>query len=406
MKSKLDNCYSYLILLQTVLIFILGRILNIISNHGDRQNKNEEKIKKVLVLKTDEIGDFVLATPFLRELRLMLPNAQITLVVSPTTYNLAELCPYVNEIIVYRQHVPRYIRSFILPWRAFKLGYCILRPGNYDIALVPRWDMNTDYSAHVAYFSFSKRSIGYTEHSSSRKQLVNKGFDAMFTEVICDEKPKHEVERHLDLIRYLRGKPLSDVAELWINHEDENFADHMLKNISTKMLIAFCPGAGKASRQWPPDRFVDLGQWLKNVYDSSFIIIGGMNDKPVGKHIRDFLHPGIIDFTGKTTLRQTIALLKRCHLYVGNDTGSMHLAAAMGVPVVEISCFPVNGPIAHLNSPYRFGPWRVPHKILQPGKCFSDVPNAFTEEHLNHIHEISVEQVQDAIHDLFKKNNS
>jgi heptosyltransferase-2 len=401
MKSKLKNSYSYLIFLQTALSLVLGRILNLIPTKGIKQKRNEEEIKKVLVLKTDGIGDFVLATPFLRELRAMLPKAQITLVVNPTIYNLAELCPYVDEILTYSRNVPNYISPFILPWRAFKLGYCVLRPKNIDIALVPRWDMDTNYSTYSAYFSFSKRRVGYTEKVYVRKQLVNKGFDLMFTDLIFDDVPKHEVERYLEFIRFLGGKPSSDVTELWVSPEDDLFADQMLADISTKMLIAFSPGAGKANRQWPPDRFIELGKWLKNVYDASLIIIGGIKDQAIGKHIKDALDPRIIDLTGRTTLRQTAALLKKCHLYVGNDTGSMHMAAANGVPVVEISCFPVNGPNWHWNSPYRFGPWQVPHKILQPPKIFSYFPDKFSEKHLSHIREITVDQVQDAIQELF-----
>ena len=399
MKKNSFIHYSNFISLQTKAAFILGRINNNITKRVE-QSSDLNNIKKILVLKTDEIGDFVLVTAFLRELRLMFPCAHITLVVNPKIYNLAELCPHVDEIIVYKQNFPRYLKPFVLLWRAFKLGYCTLRPKNFDIALMPRWDMNTDYSAYIAYFSFAKRRIGYSENVNSRKQLVNKGFDLMFTDAINNGKPGHEVERNLDLIRYLGGNPSSDFIELWINSEDENFADQILAHISTKRLIAFCPGAGKANRQWPSDRFIELGKWLKNVYDASFIIIGGSDDKPIGKYIHDALNQGTIDFTGRTTLRQTIALLKRCHLYVGNDTGSMHLAAAMGVPVVEISCFPVNGPTAHWNSPYRFAPWQVPHKILQPKEIFSDSPDMFTEKHLSHIHEISVREVQDAILEL------
>ena len=401
MKSKLKNSYSYLIFLQTALSIVLGRILNFISAKDVKQKKNKEEIKKVLVLKTDGIGDFVLATPFMRELRAMLPKAQITLVVNPTIYNLAELCPYVDEILTYCQSLPNYISPFILPWRSFKLGYCNLRHKKFDVALVPRWDMDTNYSTYVVYFSFSKRRVGYAEKVNVRKQLVNKGFDLMLTDVIYDEKPRHEVERYLEFIRYLGGNPSSDVAELWVSPEDDLFANHILADVSTKMLIAFCPGAGKENRQWPSDRFIELGKWLKNAYDSSLIIIGGTKDQTIGKYIKDALDPRIIDLTGRTTSRQTAAILKRCHLYVGNDTGSMHLAAAMGVPIVEISCFPVDGPNWHWNSPYRFGPWKVPRKVLQPKKCFSDIPDAFTEKHLNHIREISVEQVQDAIRELF-----
>jgi len=395
--------YSYLIYLQTKAAYILGRILNIIQPIGTAQKENDDKnnIRKVLVLKTDEIGDFVLATPFLRELRLMLPNARITLVVSPTTYNLAELCPYVNEIIVYRQSVPRKLRPFILSWRAFKLGYCTLRQKHFDIALMPRWDTDGYYSAYIAYSSGAKRRVGYAENVNSRKQIMNKGFDLMFTEVLHDKMPKHEVERYLDFIRYLGGKPSSDALELWIDSIDDTYADQILNNISNKMLVAFCPGAGAVDRQWPPNRFIELGHWLKKNYDSSIIIVGGFNDKTLGKNIGDALKEETINLTGSTTLRQTVALLKRCHLYVGNDTGSMHIAAAMGVPIIEISCFPVDGPNWHWNSPLRFGPWKVPHKILQAKSFFSNIPVACTGNYTNTILQISVEQVQNAIQELF-----
>lgn len=400
MQSKLKIFYSYLIFLQTALIFVLGRILDLVSSNGDKQNGHEEKIKNVLVLKTDEIGDFVLASAFLRELRLMLPNAKITLVVNATTYNLAELCPYVNEIIIYNQDVSRYIRPFILPWRAFKLGYCTLKQKNFDIALIPRWDADCYYTAYLAYFSCAKRRVGFSENVSSWKQVMNKGFDLMFTEVLHDEQPKHEVDRCLDLIRYLGGSPSSDALELWTNSIDDNFAECLLTNISTKILVAFCPGAGVVNRQWPSDSFVELGHWLKKHYDLSFIIIGGLNDKILGKNIGAELKQETIDLTGITTLRQTIALLKRCDLYVGSDTGAMHIAAAAGVPIVEISCFPVDGPNWHLNSPLRFGPWKVTHKISQPKLCVNDICNTFSEINLNHINEISVKQVQDAIREL------
>jgi ADP-heptose:LPS heptosyltransferase len=394
--------YSHLIFLQTKMTFILGRILNIILPNGNRRNENDDdnSIIKVLVLKTDEIGDFVLATAFLRELRLMLPRAQITLVVSPTTYNLAELCPYVDEIMVYRQSVPRYIRPFILTWRAFKLGYCTLRQKHFDIALMPRWDTDGYYSAYVAYFSCAKRRVGYAESVNSRKRIMNKGFDLMFTEVLHDEKPKHEVERYLDFIRYYGGNPSSDALELWTDSFDDNFAERVLANISTKMLVAFCPGAGAADRQWPADRFIELGQWLKKLYGSSFIIIGGANDINLGRYIKEALNQETFDLTGRTTLRQTATLLKRCHLYVGNDTGAMHIAAAVGVPIVEISCFPVDGPNWHWNSPSRFAPWKVPHRIVQT-RTIPATHEAFAGEHSNSISEISVEQVQDAIRELF-----
>ena len=75
---------------------------------------------------------------------------------------------------------------------------------------------------------------------------------------------------------------------------------------------------------------------------------------------------GTIDLRGRTTLREVAATMARCRLFVGNDTGLKHLAAAVGLPVVEISGFSRQGDPNHGHSPARFGPWHTPYRILQP----------------------------------------
>jgi len=400
-KHTFIDFFPYLIFLQTKVALVLGRVMNKIDM-SNKQTADSKNIKKILVLKTDSIGDFVLATAFLRELRLMFPQAEITLLVNPAVYNLAEFCPYVDKVQIYFKNLPNYLSPFIMPWHSFKLGCFMMRYQKFDIAILPRLDMDTNYSTYVAYFSFSKRRIGYTEHANFRKKFVNKGFDRMLTDIISDEKPRHEVERNLDIIRYLGGKPSVDFPELWIGAEDDKFADCVLAGFSSQSLIALCPGAGEKKKQWPRGRFVELAQCLQNDYNPLLLILGGAEDRAVGRDIQDSLNTGVIDMTGKTTLRQTAALLKRCALYVGNDTGAKHMAAAMGVPVVEISCFPIDGPSWHWNSPCRFGPWRVPQRILQPRNILPEGLDNFNKSHLNHIHEVSVEEVRDAVDDLLR----
>ncbi len=396
-KTAID--YSSLIYLQSKAACFLGRML--CPRNGDGSPAKDAEPERILVVKTDEIGDFVLATPFLRELRLLHPKAAIVLVVNPVTYNLAELCPYVDEILVYRQGVARFLRPFVLPWRAFMMGHSTLRERNFDLAVMPRWDMDGTYSAYIAHFSGAKRRIGFTERANERKKMVNRGFEALFTDVLGQGETRHEVERCLDVIRYLGGEPSSNAVEVWIGADDEKAAGGLLAGRSDKTLVALCPGAGAAWRRWPPDRFAELAKRLKRTRGASFVILGGQEDRLLGEAISNALGGEAVDATGRTTLRQTAALLKRCRLFVGNDTGSMHLAAAMGVPVVEISCFPANGPDWHWNSPLRFGPWGVPHRILQPdghpaagGLTGAAVPAS--------IEEITVDRAERAVDELLR----
>jgi heptosyltransferase-2 len=99
------------------------------------------------------------------------------------------------------------------------------------------------------------------------------------------------------------------------------------------------------------------------------------------------LGPTATGLAGRTTLRETAAVLERCRLYVGNDSGPLHLAAAGGVPCVEISCHPATGRPDHENSPDRFGPWGVPHVVLRAasprapcdGYCGAQAPHCILE---------------------------
>ncbi|HOG17123.1 MAG: ADP-heptose--LPS heptosyltransferase 2 [Syntrophaceae bacterium PtaU1.Bin231] len=387
---------SALIHLQTKAACALGRIL---CPRAAASLTPERKggATRILVVKADEIGDFVLATVFLRELRLLHPRAEIALVVNPATYNLAELCPYVDEVLVYRQGVRRLLRPFLLPWRAFRMGHALLRQRDFDLAVMPRWDMDGYYASYIALFSRAKRRIGYSEQANERKKMVNRGFDRLLTEAIFHEAPKHEVERHLDLIRHLGGRPSSQVLELWLDAADEKYAREALAGQPGTMPIALCPGAGTPWRRWPIERFIELAKRLKRSYGASFVIVGGREDASLGRAIGEALGGEVLDVTGRTTLRQTAAILKRCRLYVGNDTGSMHLAAASGVPVVELSCFPAGGPDWHWNSPLRFGPWGVAHRILQPDG------RSAAEGFAPAIEEITVDRAACAVDDLFRR---
>lgn len=147
------------------------------------------------------------------------------------------------------------------------------------------------------------------------------------------------------------------------------FAEQVLKYHGVHdddTIIVFCLGAGTPKRMWPLLDFAELGAWLKRKYHVRILILGGLREKSLGQQLEQQLGKMIINVVGKATLRQTGAFLKRCHLYVGNDAGPMHLAVAAGVPVIEISCHPLDGSQWHPNSPKRFGPGSAASCVATP----------------------------------------
>lgn len=357
------------------------------------------QVRRVLVVRLDEIGDVVMTTPFLRELRRLLPDAWITLVVKPSVYNLVELCPYVNEVLTYDWRGSRLWRPLQCHWRALRLAWKHLWQHRFDLAILPRWDTDGYYGTYLAYFSGARWRIGYSEKVTAAKKRDNMGFDRMLTHVLEDNTLKHEVEHNLDVIRFLGGHVQDKRLELWVDDQDNNFADEILRCNGVEpgdLLVALCPGAGAQKRQWPIDKYAEICVWLRSEYQARLLIIGGPGEEPLGRELQGKLGSSAINLVGKTTLRQATALLKRASLYVGSDAGPMHIAAAVGVPVIEVSCHPQCASPCSANSPQRFGPWGENHHVIQPRAALAPCGDECIASSPHCILGVTVDQVEQA----------
>ena len=323
--------------------------------------------KAILVIRLDEIGDMVLTTPFLRELRRNHPRAHITLVVKPAVKNLVELCPYCDELVTFDWQAPRLLAPFIRHVRAYRLAKAKLRRRSYDWAVIPRWDYDCYSATVLAYFSGARRRIAFSERVSPQKTETNRGYDLLLTDPAPGTVSSHEVLMTLSLLSHLGDQIASDALELWLSDADHRFAMEQLPDDPWRMTIAIAPGALEKNRQWPVENYLALAVWAVQKFDARIVVLGGSVETALGKK----LVPGaredsINDLTGRTTLRQAAAVLARSALFIGNDTGLKHIAAAMGVRVVEISRFPKNGAPMHRQSPFRFRAWGVESIVLQP----------------------------------------
>jgi ADP-heptose:LPS heptosyltransferase len=349
-----------------------GHVIRRMKDVGRRSDipSHIEHVQHILVLRPDGIGDVIMTAPFLRELKHARPRARITLVVAPRSLDLVQLCPYVDEVLTVE--IPPPVSVVETWWRPLKrrvaalsLAQRHLWAEKYDLALVPRWGVDRHEASVLAYLSGAPIRLGYSENVSAERKKTNRCYDALFTQVIDDRSVKHEVQRNLALLSELRINASEHRLEAWLSREDEDFANEVLTLRREEPLVAIGPGAGHPKRVWPIDRFVEVGRWLTN-RAARLVVIGGPSDKSLGIDLRRRLGSSVIDLTNGTTLRQSVAVLRHCLMFCGNDGGPMHLAAAAGIPVVEISCHPPLGDELHPNSPTRFGPWGVPHRVVRP----------------------------------------
>ncbi|NGX59826.1 MAG: Lipopolysaccharide core heptosyltransferase RfaQ [Chlamydiae bacterium] len=330
-----------------------------------------ETIQEILVIRLDEIGDFVLTTAFLRELRNNFRDAKITLVVKQEVYNIAQTCPYIDLLYAYNPRVGGYFAKIRLKWRKRRFVKRFFRKKVFDLAIVPRWDADDHGALPLVGLSHSKRRVGYSESVSERKMKQNKGYNLYLTDVIEDDTVDHEVKKNLNVIKFLGGTCSSDSLELWLTEDDVAVAEKWLAPFQKedRPLIALGVGASRARKRWPLASFVEVSRKLLVEKNVQFVVIGGADDHVLGEELKVELGIDLLNLAGKLSLRQSAAVLERCTLFLGNDSGPKHIAAALQRPVVETICHPVNGSPQSCYSPERFGAWGRGHIAVQPSVC-------------------------------------
>ena len=325
--------------------------------------------KSILVIQLADMGDVLLSSAFLRELRRHRPKAWIGLVVQPSMVNLVEKCPYVDEVIPFR-------------WRSFKdwgnafsghlrwwlqatwLTARRLWSRQIDMAISLRWNNDAPQAAAITlmYTSGARERVGYRDVPHDRIPYRVTDINRLITRGPVRSYLKHEVELQLEILSSLGAAPSDAHVEIWTSKEDEDFARDVLSRAGvseTSPLIAVAPGAAWPFRRWPEERFIALGSWLQETYGANIAILAARNELAPARRIEHGLVKNqTVNLGGRTTIMQMAAVLRRCRLFIGNDSGPVHLAAGVGVPVVGFY-----GPGEY----ERFRPWGVRHEAIRVG---------------------------------------
>jgi ADP-heptose:LPS heptosyltransferase len=388
--------------------YVVGRFFFSIGG-VEQKSTASNTIERILVVRLDGVGDLVMTSGFLRVLRGLFPKARVVLVVKKELVNLVELCPYVDAIKQFGTHSWRIMQPVVLPWRTAVFARRFLAPYHFNLAINPRWDTDGHYAGFMTYFSGAIRRVGYSEKVNARKRYFNQGFDKLYTVVVENREPKHEFERNLDVIQFLGGDPKDCRPELWLSPEDKEFAETVCKFTNKQYLVALGAGAGHPRRIWPIENFVAVGQSMQSYGDVSIVLLGSEQETEMCNDIARSLTSGAVNMAGRTTLRQAAAVMSRCNVFVGNDSGLMHIASAVGTPVVEISCHPRSGSATDVSCPTRFGPWNERKVILQPTDATPPCTDRCAASIAHCIKAISAELVLSAINSFLsrdQKNNS
>lgn len=405
-RSKIKNLGRKVIVAATSypVVYFFGEVIFwLMGRRGRKTESLLEQPKRILVVRLDDIGDVILTVPLLRALRNKFADAFITLIVDPRVYDLIQPCPYVNQVITCDLRVACRLGRFVIIYRVLKTAVRSLWKNKFDIAILPCWDADFYHGALLSYLSGAPVRIAYSECVTAFKQKLNKGHDRLFTHLKKDKEIIHEVKRSAALLDFLGIKPGDYSLELWLKEDDKKFSQGIIDKLGVtkgSLLVGIGLGAGEPKRIWPVERFGELITWLVKEKKAKVVLLGSSVEISCGRNIQKYLSDDtktrVVDLIGKTSLRQAAALIGCCSFYIGNDTGLIHIAAAMKRPVIQLSCWPVSADKHSYKSTERFGAWQVenivlnPHDFMPPciGECSA------TEAHC--ILGVSVQQVKAA----------
>jgi heptosyltransferase-2 len=281
---------------------------------------------KILVMEYWNLGDIVMLTPFLRSLRIQYPKAIITLLTCPKAAPLLEQQGLVNQVVAVRvpwaEHYSRWRKynPFSLQWLGMVRMVRFLRAQRFDLAFTARADIRENF---ILCLSRVARRVGYG--------FGGGGFLLTDT-VIPDVQHPHLSSRWLRLLEHVGKLPLVRQPSLRIASEDEQTAQQLLAERGLHgpgFLVAIHPGARSATRQWGEENFVALAQQLQAQFPIKMVWFEDPIRTPSA-------HRGNVHHPLSLPLRQFMAVLSRCGLLVCNDSGPMHIATALGVPVVAV----------------------------------------------------------------------
>lgn len=373
--------------------YIIIKFIQFFFNNKEKQcdKFNKSQINKILVFRLDEIGDVVMTTPFIRELRRNFPKANITLIVKPQTYNLVELCPYVDKILTFNRYAGRF-SFFINIFKAYSFSKKFLQKEKFGLCIIPRWDTDVYGASYLAYFSKAKRRVAYSECISAIKSIENKGFDGFFTDVITKTEHLHEVERNLDVIRFLNRTIVNDKLEIW---DDKGKSEVFNKENTKTLKFVVVTSTSSELKEWNINNYIDVINRITGRFLVDVILLGSGER---AQRQADILEKNCCikcNLVNKTTLRESLSILKQSDLYLGGDTGPTHLAAVAGLKGIALYADNYNGNNYGYNCPERFGPWKSNIVVLCPPKGKKGVDEISVEQVYNNLEEICLETINE-----------
>jgi len=338
---------------------------------------------KIMIRAANWVGDAIMTTPVIRAVRKNYPKATITVLAKPWVIPVYENNPYVDKILVYdskgRHKMGFGTLTLVRDLKEYQFDLAILMQNAFEAGL-------------ISFLSGIKERVGY--NTDARGLLLNRSI-----KLNPALKKGHLIDYYIGI---LKGASLAEDGremDLFLCESDREFADNFLKNEKfdlSKPVIGINPGAtGGTAKRWFPERYAQVCENLAKEFNVKILIFGGPQDNKLGEYIAGLSENSCINIAGTTSLGQAFSLIEKCSLFITNDSGLMHAAAALSIN--QAAVIGSTDYIATFASDENSTMVRVP---VSCSPCLKDV--CPTDHQC--MDKISVDMVMETCESLLKKN--
>ena len=330
---------------------------------------------RVLILQTAFLGDVVLTLPLIARLRQHFPQAQMEVLTVPAHAAVLQQQAGIDTVMTYDKHgQQRGIRGFCTMVRQ-------VRARRYALVVTPHRSLRT---ALLVAWSGAPRRIGFARWTTRWA----------YTTTVPRPAQGHEVERNLHLLTALGLNAAVPAVRLKLGMAPsarQRAAEYFARGGMgpEDVVVGLIPGSQWGTKRWPAERFAALIDHLASIPGLRCALFGGPQDRPLAEAILAKCTAPVLDLIGRTTLQELPAYLERCTVVVSNDTGPMHIAAAVGRPIVALF-----GPTTTAMGFAPYGvPWEEVSVSLACRPCHAHGPQRCPLSHWRCMLELSVERV-------------
>ncbi len=331
------------------------------------------------MIRLSSLGDILLTTPVLRALHEHFPAAHIDVLTKAAYQDVLRANPCVHRLWLWE------------PQQGLREMLGRLRQIRYDVVV----DLQRTLRSRLLYHGLLARcKLTYAKHTVRRALLVHLGWNTLRAMTPVPERYVAPLRR-LGLTTPLPPPEMHLTAQS--REAMHTYVQQELPERGARPLLAVAPGARWSTKRWPVQRFAAAAQELAQAQQAAVVVLGSAEDQRLAQELCQHLTVPVLDSTGKLSLMHTAALLQQCHLLLSNDSGLMHMATALRVPVVAIF-----GPTVQ---EFGFYPFQAEAQVVQADlacrPCSTKGSRRCPRGHHQCMQQVTVAQVCAAAHTLW-----